>query len=108
MSSISRIADRLRLLRVRHDLTQEEAAKLLGMTLRFVQVLESGKKRQIWLETVERIVAPFGLEVWQFLGPELPTNTQLKPAAKQHVASRGRRGPRRKRASPTQPPSGPG
>ena len=44
--------------------------------MRFYQHIESGQKKQIWLETVERLSAAYGLEVWQFLGDKLPANTQ--------------------------------
>lgn len=76
MPLVPLIASRLRELRARHELTQEEAAELIGVSMRFYQHIESGQKKQIWLETVERLSAAYGLEVWQFLGDKLPANTQ--------------------------------
>ncbi len=97
MPLVPLLADRLRQLRVRHGLTQEETAELVGVSLRFYQVLESGRKKQVWLETVERLAAPFGLEVWQLLGPKLPAATRLQSAVPESVIHyQGRRGPYRK------------
>lgn len=96
MSLVPLIADRLRQLRVRHALTQEETAELVGVSLRFYQLLESGRKKQVWVETVERLAAPFGLEIWQFLGPELPAGTQLQSAVAESTIHYRRRGPYRK------------
>jgi len=99
MSLIVTIAERLRELRVRHGLTQEEAAELVGVNMRFYQLLESGRKKQMWLETVERLAASYGLAAWQLLGPELPAKTEL--AAKVTGSSihynRLRKGPYRKK-----------
>jgi transcriptional regulator with XRE-family HTH domain len=97
MTLIALIADRLKALRLRHDLTQEEAAELTGVTMRFYQLIESGRKKQIWLDTVERLALPYGLEAWQLLGPELPTVTYLTSAvAESSIHYRSRKGPYKK------------
>ena len=97
MSLVPLIADRLRQLRVRHCLTQEETAELVGISMRFYQLLESGRKKQVWLETVERLAVPFGLEAWQLLCPELPADTRLQSAvAESTIHYKRRRGPYRK------------
>ncbi len=94
MSLVPLIALRLRELRTRHGLTQEEAAELVGVSMRFYQHIESGNKKQIWLETVERLGSAFGLEVWQFLGPTLPSVTQVPSGVtKSKIHYRSRRGP---------------
>ncbi len=103
MSLVPLLADRLRQLRVRHGLTQEETAELVGISMRFYQLLESGRKKQVWLETVERLAAPFGLEVWQLLGPALPADTCLQSAVAEstiHHRRRRRRGPYQKGITP--------
>ncbi|RRJ97324.1 XRE family transcriptional regulator [Opitutaceae bacterium TAV4] len=98
MILINTIADRLRELRVRHGLTQEEAAELVGVNMRFYQLLESGRKKQMWLETVERLAASYGMEPWQLIGPKLPVVT--KPQGNVVKSSihyrRVRKGPYRK------------
>ena len=101
MSLVPLLADRLRQLRVRHGLTQEETAELVGISMRFYQLLESGRKKQVWLETVERLAAPFGIEAWQLLGPELPADTRVQSAvAESTIHNRRRRGPYQKGITP--------
>ena len=95
MSLIPLVADRLRALRLRHELTQEEAAELMDLSLRFYQVLESGRKKQIWLETVERAAAAFGLAACDLIGPQLPEHSHVQrvPAESSVHYKRRRRGP---------------
>ena len=78
MSHIPLIAERLRTLRHRHALTQQEFADLAGIAFTFYQLLESGRKKQIWLETVDKLAAVYGLETWEFLKPNLPKQTAIK------------------------------
>ena len=93
------IASRLRELRLRHGLTQEQAAELVGVSMRFYQLLKSGHKKQVWLETVERLAVPYGLAAWQLIGPELPVDTQLTRAvAESTIHYRSRKGPYRKKS----------
>ena len=102
MELVPLIAVRLRQLRERHALTQEQAADLVGVTMRFYQLLESGKKKQVWLETVERLSKPFGLEAWQLIGPKLPGGSKLSRAvAESTIHYRARKGPYRKKTLPT-------
>ena len=97
MSLLPQIASRLRELRLRHGLTQQEFAELAGVGFKFYQQLESGREKQIWLETVERLAAPYGLEPWQFLAPELPKDTHVElKIMESSVHYRRRRGPYRK------------
>lgn len=98
MSLVALVALRLKELRARHHLTQEEAAEATDLSMRFYQLLESGRKKQIWLETVERLAAAYGLEAWQLIGPELPAHSNLRRnvAASNIHYRRIRRGPYRK------------
>ena len=95
MTLIPLIADRLRALRMRHGLTQEEAAELMELSLRFYQLLESGRKKQIWLETVERAAAAYGLAACDLIGPQLPEHSRVQRAPAQSSVhyKRRRRGP---------------
>ena len=94
MDALALIASRLRELRLRHGLTQQEFAEVAGVGFKFYQQLESGRKKQIWLETVERIAAPYGLEAWQFIAPNLPKNTRFEHKINESsVHYRRRRGP---------------
>ena len=69
MPPVSQLAQNLRYLRLRANLTQEQMADVAGFGLKFYQLLEGGRKPQIKLETVERLARPFGLSVWQILAP---------------------------------------
>ena len=83
MRLIKLIAQRLRELRLRHEVTQEEFAQVAGFSFKFYQQLEAGSKKQIWLETVDRLAAAYGLDVSEFLAATLPAKTKLssKPAS---------------------------
>lgn len=89
---ISLIAQRLRELRLRHKITQEEFAQIAGFSFKFYQQLESGSKKQMWLETVERLAVAYGLSVSEFLADALPQKTRL---SSKPVSSRvhNRKGP---------------
>jgi len=55
----------------------------------FLQQIEAGRKKEIWLSTVERLAKAFSLEVHEFLAPECPVNS--KPVRKK-VSSRVHKG----------------
>jgi transcriptional regulator with XRE-family HTH domain len=83
------LATRLRSLRRRHGLTQEEFAEAAGLSYKFYQQIEAGRKKHVWLETVERLAAGFGLEAWQLIGPEEPAHTIVaRPTNSQKVRRR--------------------
>jgi transcriptional regulator with XRE-family HTH domain len=85
MNSITRVGARLRELRKRHGLTQQELAELADFNQNFVQQIEAGRKKEIWVSTVERLAAAFCLDLHEFLAPELPAKTKL---ARKVVSSR--------------------
>lgn len=102
MPLVPLLAARLRELRVRHQLTQEEAAELVGVSMRFYQLLESGRKKQVWLETVERLASPYGLEAWQLIGPVLPADTEvLRSVSESAIHYKSRKGPYKKKLPPS-------
>jgi transcriptional regulator with XRE-family HTH domain len=78
VSEIDKICSRLKQLRQRHGVSQERFAEIAGMSYKYYQHLEAGRKRRILLETVERLGEAYGIEAWQIIGPELPENTRLK------------------------------
>ncbi len=78
VSSLDALASRLRRLRQRHKLTQEQFAESIGLNYKFYQQIEAGRKKQIWLETVERLAKGFGLEPWQLLAPDEPAHTTIR------------------------------
>ena len=95
MPLIPLIAERLRALRLRHGITQEEAADMMALSLRFYQLLESGRKKQIWLETVERAAAAYGLQACDLIAPQLPEVSQVQRVLAESSVhyKRRRRGP---------------
>jgi transcriptional regulator with XRE-family HTH domain len=76
-TGLKKLSRRLRALRLRHDLTQEEFADIAQVSYKFYQQIESGRKKQVWLETVERLAAGYGLEAWEMLAPQEPVKTRL-------------------------------
>lgn len=75
--TVKLLGQRLRELRQRHHLTQEEFAELAGLNYKFYQQVEAGRKKQLWLETVDRLAAGFGLEAWQLISPSLPSSSKV-------------------------------
>ena len=68
---------RLKRLRQRHALTQEMFAELSGMSYKYYQAIEAGRKRELRLSTLERLASAYGIEVYQLLAPDAP-RTRLK------------------------------
>jgi transcriptional regulator with XRE-family HTH domain len=66
---------RLRELRRRHALSQEAFAERAGMSYKYYQAVEAGRKPNLRLSTLEKLAAPYGLEVWQLLSPSMPRKT---------------------------------
>lgn len=78
-------------MRGRYGLTQEEASQLTGLSHKHYQAIESGRKKQIWLETVERLAKAYGLTVAEILQDRLPENLvvlERPPASSAHYRKR--------------------
>jgi len=60
------LGERLRELRLRHGLTQEQAAALIGMEYKYYQMIEWGRKN-LRLDTMTRIANAYSLEVWDLV-----------------------------------------
>lgn len=76
MNSVDRVRKRLRELRLKHGLTQQELAEIADFSQNFLQQIEAGRKKEIWLSTVERLAAAFSLEIHEFLAPEYPPSSR--------------------------------
>lgn len=81
MNSLDTLFERLKVLRKRHGLTQEEFAQIAGLSYKHYQSIEAGRKKQIWLETVDRLAHAYGLEAWELIAPELPVSSKLSGSA---------------------------
>lgn len=90
---MSELAGKLRVLRERHALTQEQASALIGVGLKYYQAVESGRKKQIWLETVNRFAEAYGLSLQEFFSPELPQHSRVskKTPPSAHYAPRAKK-----------------
>lgn len=81
MLSVRRLITNLKALRLRHDITQEEFASISGFNYKYYQEIESGRKKQVLLETLDRLATAYGVEPGELIGETPPNNTVLvKPA----------------------------
>ena len=71
-----------------HGLTQEAFAELSGISYKYYQAVEAGRKRELRLSTLERLASAYDLEVWELLAPELPA-AKAKPKPPQPPRSGG-------------------
>src|SRR5437773_11808334 len=76
---LNHLLTRLRELRESNNLTQERFAELSGISYKYYQSVEAGRKRELRLSTLERLAGAYGLEVWELLCPNMP---QPRPSAK--------------------------
>jgi transcriptional regulator with XRE-family HTH domain len=74
--TLKRLLVRLRKLREVHGLTQEAFAEMSGITYKYYQQIEAGRKPELRLSTLERLAKAYGIEVYQLLAPE-PPKTKL-------------------------------
>jgi len=66
---LKRLLARLKELRRVHGLTQEQFAEKAGMSYKYYQAVETGRKADLRLSTLERLAKAYGLEVCQLLAP---------------------------------------
>jgi len=69
---LKRLLTRLKQLRDAHGLTQEQFAELSGISYKYYQAVEAGRKSNLRLSTLQRLASAYGIEVWQLLSPALP------------------------------------
>jgi transcriptional regulator with XRE-family HTH domain len=84
LSLLEFIAARLRELRLKHDLTQEQMAILLRTDLKWYQRVE-WRRKDVRASTIERLAAVFGISALEFLGKEPPkTKVASRPPGAPH------------------------
>lgn len=66
------IAKRLKELRVSAKLTQEEFSECSGISYKFYQHIESGRKKLLRVDTIERVCAAYDIALWQFFSTKIP------------------------------------
>lgn len=72
MDSEFNVSERLKALRKLSGLTQEQFAEHANISYKFYQHIESGRKRMVRLETIERIARAYGIQLWEFFYTQLP------------------------------------
>jgi transcriptional regulator with XRE-family HTH domain len=70
--TVQRLLRRLKALRVERGLTQEEFAEKAGLSYKYYQAVEAGRKMNLRLSTLERLAKGHGMEPWQLLLPGGP------------------------------------
>ena len=58
---------RLKRLREERGLTQEEFAESAGISYKYYQAVEAGRKRNLRLSTLDRLANAHGIETWHLL-----------------------------------------
>jgi len=88
-TTLKRLLNRLKHLRDAHGLTQEQFAEMSGISYKYYQAVETGRKQELRLSTLERLAAAYGIEVWQLLAPAAPkTKLPRKRLPRGHRAGR--------------------
>lgn len=62
---------------MRHGVTQEEFAAISGFNYKYYQEIESGRKKQVLLETVDRLADAYGIESSELIRETPPAHTTL-------------------------------
>src|ERR1700677_4942763 len=71
-SASTKLLARIKALRKLHGLTQEAFAEKSGISYKYYQAIEAGRKRDLRLSTLERLAKAYGISLWQLFSPELP------------------------------------
>jgi transcriptional regulator with XRE-family HTH domain len=71
-NSITKLLARLKELRKSHRLTQEAFSERSGISYKYYQAIEGGRKRDLRLSTLERLAKAYGIELWQLFATPLP------------------------------------
>ena len=82
--TVQRLLGRLKALRVARGLTQEEFAEQSGISYKYYQAVEAGRKVDLRLSTLDRLAKAHGLEAWQLIlpgvGAKAPDKSPRKPS----------------------------
>jgi len=82
-NTFPKLLTRLKELRKLHGLTQEAFSEKSGISYKYYQAIEGGRKRDLRLSTLERLAKAYGLELWQLFSPQLPPTRISKKLRKQ-------------------------
>lgn len=88
-----RLLKRVRTLREAMDLTQERFAERAGLSYKYYQAVEGGRKSDLRLSTIIKLAAGLDIEVWQLFAPDEPLpSLGKKVLGANRGPSRGRKG----------------
>jgi len=76
---------RLRELRKRHSLSQEQCSELAGISYKYYQLIEMGRRIDMRLSTLQKLGRAYGIQVHELLAPGMPATRLAK-----HVPSKRR------------------
>jgi transcriptional regulator with XRE-family HTH domain len=79
--TLKRLLNHLKQLRLRKKLTQEAFAEVAGMSYKYYQAVETGRKPDLRFSTLERLATAHGLQPYELLSPTLP-RSKPKPRKK--------------------------
>ena len=68
-STVQNLLKRLKTLRVERGLTQEQFAEASGISYKYYQAVEAGRKQDLRLSTLERLAKAHDMEPWELLRP---------------------------------------
>jgi|SRR5882724_7530884 len=91
--TVTQLLEKLRQLRMHRGLTQEAFAEEAGISYKYYQAVEAGRKIDLRLSTLERLAKAHGKEVWELLLPGASREAVGEPALKN---AKGRRSARKK------------
>jgi transcriptional regulator with XRE-family HTH domain len=64
---------RLRELRKRHLLSQEQCSELTGISYKYYQMVEGGRRIDLRISTLQKLAAGYGIQAHELLAPEIPS-----------------------------------
>jgi transcriptional regulator with XRE-family HTH domain len=62
-------------MRERHGLTQERVAELAGIDYKFYQSIETGRRPNVTLSTLDQIAGVYGIAGHKLISPSIPRTT---------------------------------
>jgi transcriptional regulator with XRE-family HTH domain len=66
------LISRLRELRQRHSITQEKFSEISGVAYKYYQLIETGKRIDLRLSTLEKLAKAYGIGVHELIAPKFP------------------------------------
>jgi transcriptional regulator with XRE-family HTH domain len=69
-NTATKLLARVKAFREAHGLSQEAFAEKAGLGYKYYQHVESGRRRDIRLSTIEKLAKACGLELWELLHPD--------------------------------------